>query len=343
MSMTKQATKIAQTSRLDRGYFEPHVSSPLRPLVLDPESQIEEGDPSIDEDVPATTTAGPASLTDEAENSTAAQTSGTDDDEIDEKKLDDDKFDDDDDKDSARVPLGDITHLLTIPANSKTFGLPQIARPTSHNFAPRKTHKVAEQGPEPEPSGKSQAAIDIPRTHRNNAASSFNLKVELPEQDENAQPLAMPPRRRSGPFAHRAGPSTHYIHVPSFVNNDGSPDHAEMARQWVLEYRKEIQECEEWNAESRKLMSMRGTPRGRRLVKKSGRISSSPLSKSETKTKFGFDLGEQEQKLDFEIFVDEDCEPITSSAAKKWKMKAVAAVVEDTDSISDFELPSPIF
>ncbi|KAK4180546.1 hypothetical protein QBC36DRAFT_177463 [Triangularia setosa] len=343
MMMTKQATQAAQTTRMSRGHFEPCVSSPLRPRVLDPESQIDKDAPASLEGTShcegksgrskgKNKMSSSASITDKAEIGIVIRISrDVGDDEVGEKKLDDD----DDDEDQTRAALGDITHLLIIPANSKTFCLPQIIRPSSHKCSPRSIHKVAEQDPEPGPSEKTQTATTTPRG--NNAALSVDLEVELPEQDENIPPPFTPIRR------HRSGTAPSRPRVPFSANSSDSPDHAEMARRIVLKYRKEMEDCDKWNAESRKLVSMRGTCRGRRLIKKSDRISNSPLLKSEAKN-FCFGLGElpEDKGLGFEIYVDEDYKSTASSDAAE-EGKKVPAAIEDSSSISDFELPSPVF
>ncbi|KAK0739947.1 hypothetical protein B0T21DRAFT_285610 [Apiosordaria backusii] len=344
MMMTKQATKTAQTARLGRVQFEPHVSSPLRPRVLDPEMKTDEDSPDSAShpegksrrDKGKNKLIGSASTTDEAEIDVAIRVSG----DVDHNKPGNEKLGnkklDDDDEDWTRAVLGDITHLLTTDPKSKTFSRPQIVRPSSHNFAPKSAHKVAEQGSEPGPSEKTQTATTTPRSTAATTALSLDLEVELPEQDENIPPPFTPARHRSGTAPSRP-------RVPSSTSSNSSLDHAEMARRVVMKYRKEVEECEKWNAESRKLVSMRGTRRGRRLLKDSDRINKSPLFKTETKKKWGLDLGElpEDEGLGFEIYVDEDYRSTSSTSGKRDAV--TSAVSEDSSSISDFELPSPVF
>ncbi|KAK4199372.1 hypothetical protein QBC40DRAFT_328879 [Triangularia verruculosa] len=324
MMMTKLASKTTQTARLGRGQFEPQVSSPLRPRVLEPDATIDEGAPAPRDRNNLT---GSTSFTDEAENDIAIRVDGNAGDDAggEEKlggnKVDGNKVDNDeennDEEDGTRAALGDITYLLTIPTNSKTFCLPQIVRPSSHKFAPKTVLKVAEQGSEPGPSAKTETATATTTTQRNAPLSrDLVVEIELPEQDENIPPAIMPTRRRSG-----ARHSSLQVPSPAAIA-ESSLSHREIAEKIVKQQREDREACEKWNAESRKLVSMRGTCRGRRQFKKSDRIK---------------------KGLGFEIFVDETSESGAPSSDEA-EEESVTEVVEDTSSsISDFELPSPVF
>ncbi|KAK4191486.1 hypothetical protein QBC35DRAFT_368507, partial [Podospora australis] len=200
-----------------------------------------------------------------------------------------------------REPLGNITQLLMTNPDSKTFDLPQICRPSTpantHNKSPANTIARSSGDDGQWPRRTTQASSPSHYNVDNDIGSSDDDNTEYDEQDENVDPFGL-----SSSAVASTMPTT-----PETPRRKPKLSPAARKHKAYLKRIREREEEDKWNAESRRLMSLNLCGRlGRRFIRDSGRISLTRI-RSNSEPTIIRDLGEEDDSLDFDIYVDEDC------------------------------------